>query len=146
VDHVAPTADAASSTATLTVKSGRVPDIATLRTHLEETMRVGAHLGGVELTVIGTIQKQGETLYLVSRKTGERLRLLPLTEKVQWDAKKSQPAAISQAEREAFGSLETQLSKTLTLTGPLRADNALEVRLVRPLFSPTLLPTRKETR
>jgi hypothetical protein len=113
--------------------------------HLEETMRVGAHLGGVELTVIGTIQKQGEMLSLVSRKTGERLRLLPLTEKVQWDAKTNQPAALSRAEREAFGALESQIGKILTLTGPLRAGDALEVRVVGPLFSSNLLPPRKET-
>ncbi|MBB6051372.1 hypothetical protein [Armatimonas rosea] len=112
-----------------------MPSEKAIKTYLEDTLQIGAHLYGIELSVVGTVQKQGETLWLVSRKTGERLPLVPLTQKVQWDTKGKCAAPLLDSERSTYARLQTLVGKPVTVTGPLRAGQ-LEVRLLSPLSSP----------
>jgi hypothetical protein len=79
-------------------------------------LRVGAKLRGIEATVEGWAEKEGEHLVLRVSGSNEVVRLAPLAHVVQWDFEKKRPQAPTPAETDAYKSLGTEVK-----SGPRRA-------------------------
>jgi hypothetical protein len=86
-------------------------------------LRVGATLRGIEATVDGWAEKEGEHLVLRVSGSNEVVRLAPLAHMVQWDFEKKRPQAPTPEETAAFKSLGVEVK-----AGPRRA------LIVGPLF------------
>jgi CelD/BcsL family acetyltransferase involved in cellulose biosynthesis len=92
-------------------------------------------LRGVEATVHGTVELEGERLVVRVSRTGEVLSLAPLQRKVQWNARRKCDLPLTQAERTAHERLVQQWRgrpRPARIVGPLiqAGDEApvLEVR------------------
>jgi hypothetical protein len=79
-------------------------------------LRVGATLRGIEATVDGWAEKEGEHLVLRVSGSNELVRLAPLAHMVQWDFEKKHPQAPTPEETAAFKSLGVEVK-----AGPRRA-------------------------
>jgi len=104
-------------------------------------MHIGVDVRGVEAEVDGWMEMQGTNLVL-RLSDGNRLRLMPLQQKIQWDKERKQPQAATAAEQSAFFNLAAQSKKTSSLVsviGPLRnaalgqPQRILEVRKFKVL-------------
>lgn len=116
VESVAELPDRKTRTGEMRTKNGRVPDVDALATALRE-LGAGATLRGIEATITGTVSRDGKDLSLKVGKTGEILRLAPLTRRVQRDA-----IEITDKERNAFTELASRAEPAeVRITGPLRA-------------------------
>jgi len=130
VESVANLPDRKSGTGEMRTKNGRVPDVDTLAKALRE-LGAGATLRGVEVTINAHIIKEGDHFLLKVSKTGETLRLAPLTKRIQRNA-----LEITESERNAFARLVSHSEGgEVRITGPLRAHpdagalQTLEVRI-----------------
>ena len=102
-------------------RKGRLPDLGLLARRIRE---VGDPftLRGVEATVEGRLVRDKSRFNLELTGTGERVRLGPLTHKVQWDreAKREQPA--TPAEKNAYKALTAKWDgkpRLIRAVGPL---------------------------
>lgn len=88
-------------------------------------------LRGIEVVVDGIITRSDEQWQLLV--PGEKpLKLKPLTEKVQWDAKNKQRATLSESEAAALARLSEEAAsrrERLRVIGPLRRDDKGELTL-----------------
>jgi hypothetical protein len=99
-------------------------------------LRVGAKLRGIEATVDGWAEKEGEQLVLRVSGSNEVVRLAPLAHIVQWDFDKKRPQAPTSPETAAYESLGAEVNsgpRRALIVGPLVKGGAgslptLEVR------------------
>ena len=99
-------------------------------------LRVGAKLRGIEATVDGWLERQGEHLVLRVSGTNEVVRLAPLAHMVQWDFEKKCPQPPTAAESHAYESLRAECKsgpRRALITGPIvkSRDSALPILEVR---------------
>ena len=130
VESVANLPDRKSATGELRTRNGAVPDVAALAKSLRD-LGAGATLRGVEGTINGHVIKERGQLLLKVSKTGESLRLVPATKRVQRDA-----VEISEIERNTFAKLASLSEPAeVRITGALHprvapdARQTLEVRI-----------------
>ena len=117
------------------VSDGTLPDLDALARGISD-LRLGATLRGVEATVEGWMVESGGEAVLRLSCTGELVRLVPLTTKVQWDRQTKGPQAATEMERSALARLRAAgagRSVPVRVVGPVsrpRADErvALQVR------------------
>ena len=127
VEWVSETADTNAWTCQIRYKGHRLPDLVALRKYLEETMRAGARLYGVEATLQGHLVTQEGVLGLELSDTKEVLHLAPLQHKIQWDMKQKREAPTSEREKSAFSLLEVFATKKPK--GLVRIVGVLEQKL-----------------
>lgn len=112
-----------------------MPDPTALARHLD-ALRVGARLRALEVTVEGQLERQGAELVLRLSGSGEKIRLVPLTTKVQLEVRKNRAAPPSPAETQAWQRLrENRRAQAgcVRVRGPLvrpspESPSMLEVR------------------
>jgi hypothetical protein len=138
VEWVSEWADHKTQTCEIRLKQKRLPELAAVSRHLRE-LGLGASLGGVEATVVGTLEDGTGPLVLELSETGERLPLAPLSHKIQWDPEKQREHPMTRQEQGALARLRGQLgpgSGRFEVVGPLVSQNEtlqLEVRSFRRL-------------
>lgn len=146
MDTVSESASAKTWTCEITLKEGRLPDIAALDRHILE-MRSGARLRGVEATVLGRLVADKDRLSFLIAGSEASLALSPIRRKVQWDVAAKREQAITKEEKRAFDQLRAQTlppETLLELIGPLEASKekdgktylTLQVRTFRRVTPP----------
>jgi hypothetical protein len=96
-------------------------------------LRVGARLRGIEATVDGWVEKEGEHLVLRVSGTNEVVRLAPLAHVVQMDFEKKRTQDPTPTETAAYESLGAEVKfgpRRALIVGPLVKDG--------PASSPTV--------
>lgn len=109
-----------------------MPDLERIRAAVRG---VGApfSLRGVEAEVVGLLAGSKEAPELRIAGTGESLRLVPLTRKVQWDARGRKDAPVRRSERRAFKRLMAKWDGSpaeVRIVGPLRGASAVSPLLL----------------
>jgi len=132
---VAPHANAADSTAEVYLRDDGLPDLDAWPAELARSANGSYAFRGVELTLHGTVERQGDGLVLVGRHPDVHLR--PLAGVLAWDLDAAAPRPATSAERDAFGHLEA--GAAVRVTGPAtHADGrwSLAVRVVEETATP----------
>jgi hypothetical protein len=131
IEFVAEQPDRKTATGELRTKEGRVPDIDALATSLR-AIGAGASLRGVEATIDGRLDKQGDGFVLRVSKTDQVLGLESITQRVHLKGKAAE--ALTESEKDAFRSLTSTWRgqpRDVRITGPLikrTGHTALAVR------------------
>ncbi len=125
-----------------------LPDLDALTRHLEQTMRVGATLRGVEAVITGRLSRRGDAMFLEIAGTPQTIRLTPLRHKVQWDVAAKREQAVTRAEKDAYTNLLAQGNTgTVRITGPLTpVEGETALTLEVRAFAPVIDPHPKEDR
>ena len=140
IESVATHPDLYNATASIHLKNDQLPDVekwsAQFRTALGE--RIGFR--GVEITVEGTLQREGDALFLHLPESPQPLRLAALENKLQWNFKKKRARGPEEEERRAYADLVAKFGKappkplTVQVTGPLHSSKEGAVVEVREFF------------
>lgn len=100
---------------------------------------VGAHLRGIEATVVGTLERRDGKPVLRIARTDQRLSLALLEQKVQWHPDRKRPLPSTPDERRALKRLLADWNgepRRVVITGPLVRGKggvlALQVRAFEP--------------
>ena len=146
VKSVAESPDAYNCTARMYLKESGLPDVA--RWTEQFKARVGGlyMFRGVEVTVEGTLEKQGDRLLVRVPGTADPIQLETLSHKLQWNFKKAAARQPEPDEKEAYRQLAEQNEKAkgsaalmVLVTGPLgKGPNgfSLQVREFFPMAPP----------
>jgi hypothetical protein len=121
VESVGERASHKTQTCEIRTQGGRLLQHDVLLQHILN-LRVGARLRGMEATVDGWLEKQGENLVLRVSGTNEVLRLAPLVHVVQWDFQKKCPQPPTPEETYAYQNLVAESksrSHRILVTGPV---------------------------
>ena len=125
--------DLTNRTARIYPKKGRWLAPNQIAEHLKN-LGIGATLRGVEATIEGTIEQEGGNLYLRVGRSSRRLKLGPLTVKIQQDPLTKTARPPSAAEKNALAKLLDHVqrypTKPVRVTGVLKCDpdTRLELR------------------
>lgn len=136
VELVNPIPNAADSTAEVFMRGERLPPLDGWNRQFRDMVNGAYDLRGVEVTLRGPLDRQGDVLFLAA--AGERVQLAPLApeDKVQWDRTAKAPRPLEPAEASAYETLlASPMDGEVGVTGPLQQAGAgyrLEVRLVQP--------------
>jgi hypothetical protein len=136
VEWIGERASAQTWTCQVRFRDRRLPDLALLDARIR-SFRVGASLRGLEAEVEGHLRTESGEVLLEPGRSGETLRLAPLTRKVEWDAPAGRDEPPSEEERRAHARLRAELRPgRLRVVGPLRdaaggGIRTLEVREYR---------------
>jgi galactose oxidase len=142
VKSASETPDAYNCTAGIVLKSGGLPDVAGWAQQFKKFAGQTYVLRGVEVTVEGTLEGQGDSLAVRVPGVDQPITLAPLRHKLQWNFKKAAARQPEPDELDAFSQLAVKQKDAknatykLHVTGPLRkADSGyvLEVREFIPL-------------
>jgi galactose oxidase len=140
VDLVYPVPNVNDSTAEVSLRDDRVPDLDAWRREFVGIVNGTYELRGIEVTVGGDVTLRNGQL-LLEGGTRPPIRLLPLTqaEKIQWDHTNRSPQPLEDDEASAFDRLAAATAdpaeERISVTGPLRQTAAgydLHVRLFAP--------------
>lgn len=137
MESVSDRCDLETQTCTVSTRDGRLLSLGSLKQHVTD-LGIGARLRGVEATIDGDLlARDGQLLLRVSR-SGETLRLLPLTQLVQWEFSKKRAANATRAELNAYDDLLARTAarpRRVRVSGPVIHDPdrlpVLEVRRFR---------------
>lgn len=136
VDLVRPIPNADDSTADLFMAGDVLPPLAEWERQFEDMVHGAYVLRGVEVTLRGPLDAQGDLLFIAA--AGQRLLLVPIApdDKVQWDRTAGAPRPLEPAEASAYEQLHsTPRDGEVSVTGPLRQTDEgyrLEVRVFQP--------------
>jgi hypothetical protein len=133
VETISERASAQTWTCEIRLKGGRLPDLAALDRHIKET-RTGAHLRGVEATVLGRLILEKEEMSFAVTGTQATLKLMPLRRKVQWDVAAKREQSITKDEKSALERLRAQAvppDTLLELIGPLEPEKDKNGKIIR---------------
>jgi galactose oxidase len=132
---VTPYADAADSTAEVFLGNAGLPDLDAWPDQLARSANGSYVFRGVEITVDGTVERQGDDVVLVDAfRPPIRLRPLEPGQELAWDLTNRGPRAASDEERAAFSRLADRIGDNVQVTGPAGKsgpDWSLAVREVR---------------
>ena len=131
VKSVAITPDSFNCTATIRIKGDGLPDPDTWASQFKSRVD----------HVQGTLQGEGENLTLRVPGVDQPIRLMPLTNKLQWNFKKSAARQAEPDERDALKQLanrrneDKEATYQVQATGPLKKDDKGYVVEVREFFT-----------
>ncbi len=135
VAAVTPYANATDSTAEVFLGDAGLPDLDAWPDQLARSANGSYAFRGVEITVDGTVERQGDELVLVgAHRPPIHLRPLEPGRELAWDLTTRRPRVASTAERAAYGQLPDRVGADVQVTGPATksgADWSLAVREVR---------------
>jgi hypothetical protein len=121
VESIGPRPNLKEGTCELRMKNGRLLDPQVFSKFIYD-IRVGARLRGLEATVKGSLQKQGDHFVLRIAGSDDVLRLAPLERKIQQDTAKKTPLPPTRSESNAARNLLAQWKGkplSVQITGPL---------------------------
>ena len=141
VKSVAITPDSFNCTATIRINGDGLPDPDTWASQFKSRVDQAYLFRGVEVTVQGTLQGEGENLTLRVPGVDQPIRLLPLNNKLQWNFKKSAARQPEPDERDALKQLanrrneDKEATYQVQVTGPLKKGDKGYVVEVREFFT-----------
>lgn len=133
IESVSPQPDRQTATGELRTKKGLVPDVDALAKSIRE-IGAGASLRGVEATIDGRLEKQGDQFLVRVSKTDEVLLLEAVTQRIQLQPRRKSPEPLTDAEQKAFQNLSAKWQGTpldVRITGPITKRSGKTVLAVR---------------
>lgn len=139
VQSVAANPDLYNATASVHLKTERLPDVAKWREQFQKAFGGRIAFRGVEVTVEGTVKKEGEAWWLELPESPKPLRLAALENKLQWNHQKKSARGPEEEERRAYADLSAKAGKAkaplmVRVTGPLRSTDGTTILEVREYF------------
>ena len=135
VAAVTPYADAADSTAEVFLGNDGLPDLDAWPEQLARSANGSYAFRGVEVTVDGTVEQQGDDVVILSAyRPPIRLRPLEPGQELAWDLTAGRPRDATADERAAFSRIADRSGDAVQVTGPAAksgGDWSLAVREVR---------------
>jgi len=133
VESVAETPDSYNCTGTVCLKHAGLPDIDKWPKEFADVVGKVFVFRGVEVTVKGVVEGEGDAMALRVPGVKEPIPLGPLRDKLQWNFRKRAARQPEDDERDAWKHLAAARKKddTVVVTGPLRKTDkgfALQVR------------------
>jgi hypothetical protein len=129
VESVSDSASAATWTAEIVTRKGRLPDLRALARAIRSAGDPFT-LRGVEATIDGRLERRGDQLALRVAVSGDLLLLAPLGHKVQWDPRLMREQPATAEERAAYARLgeeAVQEGRPVRVVGPLVGSDTSEV-------------------
>ena len=135
VESISPRPNVKEGTCELRMREGRLLDPQVLSKFIYD-IRVGARLRGLEATVAGLLDKQGQDFILRIAGSDEVLRLASLGRRVQQDTATKAPLSPTKSQSNAFKKLVPEWKGkplAIQITGPLvkTDDNKLTLEVQR---------------
>jgi galactose oxidase len=138
IDIVRPVPNQPDSTAFVYLKEDILPDLDAWRSEFEKTANGSYHMRGIEMTLSGAVQKEGEQLVMDGNSTRPKLVLGPFkeTSKIEYDMWKKVDREMSPDEAGAYDKLSAAIAghsgAKVVVTGRLQkhgaGDFSLDVR------------------
>ncbi len=139
VEHVDPIPHASSSSASVYLENGGLPDLDRWSSQFQDYVHKAYGLRGFEATLTGVVEARDNAFLLVGDGQRPVVELVPLEleGKIQWDKDAQRPQAIKPEEAAAYSTLVQSVAsgstKLVTVTGPVSQTEAgykFQVRLV----------------
>lgn len=124
VNSVNPIVDSYNSTGTVLLKNAVLPNPAEWAKLFKKELDQALLFRGIEITADGVVERRGDQIVLIVTGVSDPLVLAPLTERIQWHARKARPRQPEPDEKEAFGLLLSKAKDAnkakVQIIGPLR--------------------------